>query len=112
MTRTVPAAAFDLFPAQGGYRPDVREALIGWWVDGQWCPTRAVRDHRVARVTREREDARLTSEIEGCFETVRQYLRAAGHLPEGTSQSAEVREIHSPSHSPHAGTPGRIGPQR
>jgi hypothetical protein len=24
-----------------------RKARVGWWVNGQWCPTRAVRDHRI-----------------------------------------------------------------
>lgn len=25
--------------------PRVRKAWIGWWVDGNWCPTSNIRDH-------------------------------------------------------------------
>lgn len=27
----------------------LRKARIGWWVDGNWCPTKAIRDHALAR---------------------------------------------------------------
>jgi hypothetical protein len=28
----------------------VRKARWGWWVDGRWCPTRAIRDHQIQMV--------------------------------------------------------------
>lgn len=31
--------------------PQVRKAWVGWWVDGSWCPTRKIRDHRIKRLT-------------------------------------------------------------
>jgi hypothetical protein len=27
----------------------VRKAKVGWWVDDRWCPTKAIRDHAVAK---------------------------------------------------------------
>lgn len=28
------------------YRCVVRSALVGWWVDGRWCPTERIREHQ------------------------------------------------------------------
>lgn len=28
---------------------EIRKAWIGWWVDGYWCPTEAVRDHFLSK---------------------------------------------------------------
>jgi hypothetical protein len=30
-------------------KPAVRKVLVGWSVDGYWCPTRRIRDHWIAK---------------------------------------------------------------
>jgi len=27
-----------------------RKAPVGWWVEGQWCPTRKIREHRIGKL--------------------------------------------------------------
>lgn len=31
-----------------------RKAMIGYWIDGRWCPTKAIRDHEIVAARRRR----------------------------------------------------------
>lgn len=48
------AVGVHIYGSGGGYIGTIRcrKAWIGWWIDGRWCPTRAIRDHEIERIKR------------------------------------------------------------